>query len=162
MRKASAAWSVQSWGSNIFSCFIYVKMRLCYYVSTREHCCSMYRKFGSSVLVSLHSHSKTFWELWQTGTVFHPEDHCCSTYRKFGSTVLVSLHSHSKTFWESCGRLGLFCTLGNTIAKLSERVVADWDSLPDRAVTALSVSLSKACLDTHWKNLQSIFKLVSL
>ena len=44
----------------------------------------------------------------------------------------------------------------------SERVVADWDSLPDRAVTALSVSLSKACLDTHWKNLQSIFKLVSL
>ena len=55
-----------------------------------------------------------------------------------------------------------------TIAKpklrlsISERVVANWNSLPDDEVTAPSVSCFKTRLDAHWKNLQSIFDLVSL
>ena len=45
---------------------------------------------------------------------------------------------------------------------LSERVVADWNSISDDAVTAPSVSCCKARLEAHRKNLQSIFELVSL
>ena len=39
---------------------------------------------------------------------------------------------------------------------LSERVVADWNSLPVDVVTTSSVSCFKACFDAVWKNLQSV------
>ena len=42
----------------------------------------------------------------------------------------------------------------------SERVVADWNSIPDDMVTAPSVTCFEARLDTQWKNLQSVFDLV--
>ena len=43
-----------------------------------------------------------------------------------------------------------------------ERVVADWNTLPHDVVTATSVSRLKTRVDALWKNLQSIFELVSL
>ena len=57
-------------------------------------------------------------------------------------------------------RKKIFMTSARTKLKSSffyEGVVADWYSLPDDVVTAPSIGCFKARLDTHWKNLQSIF-----
>ena len=44
----------------------------------------------------------------------------------------------------------------------SERVVADWNSLPKEVVTEPSMSCFKARLYAHRKNLPSIYKCISL
>ena len=40
----------------------------------------------------------------------------------------------------------------------SERVINVWNSLPDNVVTAPTVNTFKSRLDSHWKNLVSVYK----